>query len=366
MSKSLMKQIGVRELAKLANVSVGTVDRALNGRKEVNEETRRRILRIAAEYGYTPNPAARALSVGRPNIKIGVCIPSEIHYFYDQLRDGIFAETEHFTHLGIEVLYRPVKTLTSSASGVVSDLLDSGVQTLVVTPGNPSEMQPLIDEAERRRNVRVVCVVTDVSRSCRSASVSVNPLVSGMMAADLMSQFVPVSSEVAAVTGMISIEEHGAKMEGFRRVFERECSAGRVIDVIEGHEDESETFEKCRRLLKTRPALRGIYVSTVNCIPVCQAIEQAGASGTVKVIATDLFAEAVAYFENRTISASIYQNPFRQGQTAVRLIVDHFAHSRPLPSVRYLNPTIVLRSNLGLFRETRGSAGLIEQAAEVV
>ncbi len=67
-----MRSIGVREIAAAANVSIGTVDRALNGRKEINEKTRLKVLRIARKLGYEPNPAARALSIGRAALRIGV------------------------------------------------------------------------------------------------------------------------------------------------------------------------------------------------------------------------------------------------------------------------------------------------------
>src|ERR1700745_2074203 len=132
-----MKKIGVRELAKLANVSLGTVDRALHGRKEVNEETRQRILEIAAKNGYTPNLAARALSVSRASIRIGVCIPREIHYFYDQMRGGILDEARRFEHVGVEVLYRPVKKLGSKSASTIAALLEENVRALVLVPGDP-------------------------------------------------------------------------------------------------------------------------------------------------------------------------------------------------------------------------------------
>jgi DNA-binding LacI/PurR family transcriptional regulator len=48
-------------LAKLCGCSQGTVDRALHGRPGIATATRERILRIAAEHGYRPNPAAREL-----------------------------------------------------------------------------------------------------------------------------------------------------------------------------------------------------------------------------------------------------------------------------------------------------------------
>ena len=68
----------------MANVSIGTVDRALHGRGGIKEATRKRILQIAEQIGYSPNLAARALSGAKARVRIGVCIPKEIHFFYDQ------------------------------------------------------------------------------------------------------------------------------------------------------------------------------------------------------------------------------------------------------------------------------------------
>jgi DNA-binding LacI/PurR family transcriptional regulator len=57
-------RLGIRELAKHLNISIGTVSRALNGRGDVNPETRRRVLAAAAELGYSPNQSGRSLRQG--------------------------------------------------------------------------------------------------------------------------------------------------------------------------------------------------------------------------------------------------------------------------------------------------------------
>ena len=106
-----MKRIGTQEIARLANVSRGTVDRALNGRNRINESTRKRILEIAQRLGYKPNLAARVLSKGRASIRIAVCIPREIHHYFGQLRDGIWSEARRFEPLGVEVIYHPTERL---------------------------------------------------------------------------------------------------------------------------------------------------------------------------------------------------------------------------------------------------------------
>jgi len=54
-----MKRSGIHQIAELAGVSIGTVDRALHGRPGIRETTRKRVPRIAKKLSYTPHLAAR-------------------------------------------------------------------------------------------------------------------------------------------------------------------------------------------------------------------------------------------------------------------------------------------------------------------
>ena len=55
----------IRDLARHLNVSIGTVSRALNGRSGVHPETRKRVLKAAADLNYAPNQSGRNLRKGR-------------------------------------------------------------------------------------------------------------------------------------------------------------------------------------------------------------------------------------------------------------------------------------------------------------
>lgn len=348
-----MKHVGIHKIAELAKVSIGTVDRALHGRTGVSEATRKKVLRIAKKLDYRPHPAARILS-GGASFKIGICIPTEIHFFYDQMRAGIFDEAKRVSDLGVEILYAPVRALGKGEGNAARGLLNRGVNALVLTPGNPDSVTPLIDQAEAQ-DVRVICVTTDAPLSHRSSVVCVDPELNGRLAAELMSKLVGPGAEVAIITGMFSTEEHRLKTEGFCAGFKDECD-GNIAAVLEAHESEEESYQKTCDLLAQHPNLTGIYVSTVNCLPVCQALQRVAGSNHIQLITTDLFAEMVPHLRAGTIRASIYQNPYLQGQIAVRLLVDNLLNGIEIPHASYLNPSIVLKTNVHLFREAQDSA----------
>lgn len=349
-----MKRAGIHEIAKLARVSIGTVDRALHGRAGISTLTRKRVLRVAKELAYTPHPVARALSTGSASLTIGVCIPEEIHFFYDQMRAGISEEVARVSGLGLEMVYRPVPSLGECEKHQMEDLLAKRVSAIILTPGNPKVVAPLIDRAEKA-NIRVVCTTTDAPQSRRSSLVGVNPELSGRLAAELMAKFLSRGSRVAVITGMLATEEHRRKVQGFREGFQAGCPDGRVVAVLEAHESDEESYRKTHAMLNRQPELRGIYVSTVNCLPVCRALRERRLAKKIRLITTDLFQQMITYLKNGTIAVSIYQDPYLQGQTAVRILVDHLTKGAPIPATVYLNPVIVLRSNVDLFREASGN-----------
>jgi beta-glucosidase len=59
--KSTSERVTLAELARMAGVSKATVSRTLNGKPDVDMQTRQRILNLVAATGYIPNPTARAL-----------------------------------------------------------------------------------------------------------------------------------------------------------------------------------------------------------------------------------------------------------------------------------------------------------------
>jgi LacI family transcriptional regulator len=61
----------IRDLARLAGVSIGTASKALNANGRLSAQTREKVLRIAREISYRPNTLAQSLHRAR-SMTVGI------------------------------------------------------------------------------------------------------------------------------------------------------------------------------------------------------------------------------------------------------------------------------------------------------
>ena len=81
--------VTAQQIAELAGVSRGTVDRALHNRGRVNPEVAAKIHKIAAELGYKPNLIGQALVKSRREFQAGC--DSAVHRDADDCRSCVQA-----------------------------------------------------------------------------------------------------------------------------------------------------------------------------------------------------------------------------------------------------------------------------------
>lgn len=77
----------IRDVASTVGVSTATVSRALRGLPRVSDETRSRVLQVAAELGYVASPTAAGLAGGQTRA-VGVVVPFVTRWFYASVVQG--------------------------------------------------------------------------------------------------------------------------------------------------------------------------------------------------------------------------------------------------------------------------------------
>ncbi len=340
--------VGIKEIAKALGVSIGTVDRALHGRPGINPMTCQRVLKMAETLGYRPNLAARFLKSNK-QLVFSVNLPSQIASFFDAVREGVRQASAPF-ETTVRVQYRNCRKLGERDARLFEEALTEGVSGLIITPAHPAEMKPLIRKAAQQ-NIPVVCVSTDAPGTERLTAVSADPYTSGAVAAELLCRFRPDLHSAAVITGFLDTVDHAEKLRGFQNVMKRLCPASEEVQVVEAHDDEREAFILTRDLLRARPGLSAIYVSTANSLPVLHAVEKAGRSGRLPVITTDLFPELVPLIRSGAVAATMYQRPLSQGRIAFEALYRFVIEGKCPPGSLKLVPHVVMSSNLDLILE---------------
>src|SRR5690625_2131053 len=92
--------VGLKDIAKQAGVSVSTVSNVINGRKNVGEKTRKRVLEIYDELGYQPNLVGRNLKTGPTNTIVFNFSDFE-RTFYLKILNGI---NDYLTSNGFDLI----------------------------------------------------------------------------------------------------------------------------------------------------------------------------------------------------------------------------------------------------------------------
>lgn len=309
--------------------------------------TRQRVLSMAQTMQYRPNLAARSLS-SRREIRIAVNLPRTNCSFFDVVWNGIEDAAASAQGTRLRLVPRRYPWTWEAEAEAFEAALGEEIHALILSPGNPTKLKPLI-RAAAQRGLPVLCVTTDAPGTDRLASVCIDHIVSGSIVAELMGQMLSGHGAVLLVTGAQTVVDHADKIRGFQNCASSMFPAIRIAGVIEDHESQEESYQKCREALLADRTINGVYATTSNSLPVLRVLDELGLLGKLRVIATDLFPEIVPTLRTGDVAATIYQKPFNQGRIGFQILYRFLTENVCPPARIRLAPDIVLRSNLEVF-----------------
>ena len=203
----------IKDIAELAGVSRGTVDRVLNNRSGVSPQTAEKIKEIAKALDYRPNKAGLALAAQKKKNKIGIVLFSKNNPFFDEVSEGVQAKARELADYGVTTLTRRVEFDLAAQLAAIDELLDEGIHGLLLAPYNHPAIQEKIDELVDR-GIPVVTVNTDIFSSKRMAYVGSDYICGGRTAAGLLALMTEGETELGIITGSRNVLCHSERIRG--------------------------------------------------------------------------------------------------------------------------------------------------------
>jgi LacI family transcriptional regulator len=357
----LERKVTLFDLAVALGVSTGTVHRALHDHRGVSPITKARVVQMAKSMGYRPNLAARYLS-RREELRISVNTPKGTESYWDDVRAGIQKEAQALSMGFVELEFRTYPAIREGEEESFEDAIESGVNGIITFPSRPELMHKWMQRA-KLEHIPVICVTTDAPGADRLAVVSINTMISGALAADMLGRVLKGNGKVAVTLFDLMINEHAEKRRAFIATLQRYYPGMAVVETIEDHEINAEAYEKCKQLFASHPDLAGIYVCNEVSLPVIDAARDSGILPNLSIITTDLFPPLVDHIRADRVLATIYQRPYTQGRMAFRVLHEFLVRDACPPTHLTLSPHLVMRGNLDYFLQQQSAESRVETYA---
>lgn len=335
----------IKEIASLAGVSRGTVDRVLNHRGAVNPQTEQKILEIVQALDYKPNKAGIVLAAQKKNLKLGVVLLGLSNPFYDDVLVGVRTKADELEGYNCTVLIKQTEYNLQQQLDAIEELLQDGINGLAISPYNDISVSNKINELYEQ-GIPVVTLNTDIGNSKRIAYVGSNYYRSGEAAAGLMHLMTKGDVYAGIVSGSRNVLCHTERIAGFQNIIQSYENI-RIVDTITNNDDEIESYELTTMLLARHPEINALYFSAGGVYGGCRAVISAGRNTNMTIITNDMVDTTRDFIEKGLIAATICQQPFLQGYNPLSILFTYLTTGELPPAENnYVDVEIRIKENL--------------------
>jgi LacI family transcriptional regulator len=335
----------LEDVARTADVSLATADRALNGRPGVRPATRMRIDAAVAQLGYRAHQAAAQLARNR-SFRFLFILPSNANSFVASLEAHA---REAATALGPEAVSVDIShadVFDPVGLALALETIPPHYDGVAVVALEHARVREAID-ALSARGTHVLTLVSDAPTSRRFHHVGIDNPAAGRTAGSLMGRFLggAAGGRIGVIAGSLSLRDHAERCFGFNQVIGSEYGRFKVLPVREGRDDPARNRLHAKALLADK-SLVGIYNVGAGNEGIAAALERSGRAREVIWIAHELSAETRRLLCCDVVDAVIDQNAGHEARSAARVLLARCTGSPIYSDQERIRIEIYLRDNL--------------------
>lgn len=348
------KSYTIKDIARMAGVSAGTVDRVLHNRGDVSAASRAKVQKVLDEIDYHPNMFAIGLAA-KKRYRILCVIPQyEEHDYWHSVAAGIHRAAQELRpfNVGVEFLhYRHADR--HSYEKTCAQLSEEAVDAVLIAPNFREDTLSLTSRLEAR-GVPYAFIDFNIEDTHALCYIGQDSRISGYMAAKILMRRCEEGQELVLFLSDKRNSPAGIqmqrRMDGFMSYLAEAHPQLAVHDVVLDKENDGGNRRTLEEFFTAHPraVLGAVFNSRIY--QVAGYLQETG-HHLVGLVGYDLLPGNVEFLKSGEVNYLIGQRPGLQGYCGVKALCDHVVFKRPVTAVKYMPIDILMKENINFYFE---------------
>ncbi len=339
----------ITEIAELAGVSIGTVDRVLHNRGYVKAETRERVEKACEELQYEPNRVAQGLAVRKKKLKFLFMIPkTQYSPFFIPVRESAEKKAKSLEAYAATTDIIEYPDSAAEEAELIKTLKKSiGEYDGVCITGTVSPINDLIIAEQKKRDIPLVFYNSRLDGVEHLAYVGCDYIASGRLAAGLTAMAGGDDAKICFFTEYDSIKESATeRIRGFSNEMSSRYPDMELLGRWSISLDREENKRSVKEMFVKYPETNVVYVINPRDYDICRLIAAEDTDHKIRIITNDLVAVQYEMFHKGLITATICQEPEKQGKLSLEILFNYLAYGTVPKKVNYTELSIHIEQNI--------------------
>ena len=348
------KDYTIKDIARMAGVSAGTVDRVLHDRGDVSASSLEKVRRVLDEINYQPNMFAIGLA-RKKHYRFACLIPYyKEHGYWHSVAEGVERAGRELKPFNVSLNYLYYNhSDEASYREACGRLAEGGGDGALIAPNFADETRRTALLLEERQ-IPYTFVDFNVERTHALCYIGQDSRTSGYMAAKILMNHYAEGDELALFLN--NKKDNPAeiqmqrRLEGFMRYLSEHRETPAIHDVVLDKENAEANRETLDRFFGEHPRAGLGVVFNSRVYQVADYLHEAGRR-MKGLVGYDLLRRNVERLKSGEASYLIGQRPAMQGYLGVKALSSHVVFKRPVEPVKYMPIDILIKDNIDFYFE---------------
>lgn len=342
--------IRIIDIAEMAGVSVGTVDRVIHNRGRVSEENEKKVRAILEKANYQPNLMARSLASKKQYHFLAITPSFKPGEYWEAISEGIdkaASETELYNVNVTKLFFDQYDNHTFDA--IVRTLFDEeDIDGVLIATLFTDSVVRLSRELDAR-DIPYVYVDSNIVGEHQLAYFGTESYDAGFIAAKLLMSQLGSHSDILISrivhSGKNDSNQGKNRKEGFCQYLTEQGFEGNIHEVELRIDDTDYNFAKLDEIFRANPRIEGAVIFNSTCYILGNYLKERGLEN-VKLVGYDLIGKNTQLLSEGIITALIAQRPEQQGYDGIKSLCNYLVLKQRPDKVNLMPIDILIKENL--------------------